>query len=80
MSNYQEGLCDGRLVGYHEGQEEGFRAGRETMQLEIAKRIKDLANNTPEILLHAGEMTAQELRTVKAVLNWLVYEIENRSP
>jgi hypothetical protein len=30
-----------------------------------------LSPTTPEILLAAGEMTAQELRTVRAVLNWL---------
>lgn len=33
-----------------------------------------------EILLHAGEMTAQERRTVQAVLTWIAAAIRGRKP
>lgn len=56
------------------GVENAFNTGRET-QAKIDKQILSLSNS--EILLMAGEMTAQELRTVRAVLNGLIFKIDN---
>jgi len=47
-------------VSYLKGKEIGYEVA--------AERIDQMANNMPEILLACGEMTAQERRTVLAVL------------
>src|SRR5437667_9760718 len=43
----------------------------------IANHIADKIESytTADILLHAGELTAQEMRTVKAIQKWWVAEI-----
>lgn len=43
-----------------------------------AKVAEDLASNTPQLLLHAGEMETQELLTSKAVLKLVASLIRAR--
>lgn len=43
-----------------------------------AKVAEDLASNTPQLLLHAGEMEPQELLTSKAVLKLVASLIRGR--
>ena len=45
----------------------------EASGMELAAKSLDVTN--AEIRLHAGEMTAQEMRTVTAILGWLQREI-----
>lgn len=49
----------------------------------VSKQMLELANflrNMPraEILLHLGEMTAQELRTARATLEWAAHLIDSK--
>lgn len=39
--------------------------------------IEDLAKNTAQLLLAAGEMTAQELRTARAVLGYAAFLVRS---
>jgi uncharacterized membrane protein YccC len=43
-----------------------------------ARHVEKLMSNMPEILLHLGEMTAQERRTCKALLLFLGHRIRDR--
>lgn len=43
-----------------------------------AKIAEDLASNTQQLLLHAGEMEPQEIRTTKAVLKFVAQLIRGR--
>jgi hypothetical protein len=54
----------------------GFEAGRADAFLEAAKMLE---MSQAAIRLHAGEMTAQEMRTVKAVLKWKAGEIRGKA-
>lgn len=49
--------------------EDGIKAG-------LAKAAKLLDISAATIRLHAGEMSAQEMRSVRAVLKWKKTEIE----
>lgn len=49
--------------------EDGVKAG-------LAKAAKLLSISADTIRLHAGEMSAQEMRSVRAVLQWKKAEIE----
>jgi hypothetical protein len=42
-----------------------------------AKIASDLAGNNQQIRLHMGELSAQELRSVKAILNFISQAIRN---
>lgn len=44
-----------------------------------ARHVEKLMGNMPEILLHLGEMTAQERRTCKALLMLLGERLRNRT-
>lgn len=65
-------VCEGcyhELVFRHEeAMEKAVLSERERCARVLERPMSD-------ILLHAGEMTAQERRTVKAVLRWLAAEI-----
>lgn len=55
--------------------------GRAEGSAEAREACAKLASPTmDEILLHAGEMTAQERRTVTAVLKWIAAAIRGRKP
>lgn len=49
-----------------------------TVEREACAKMLELSNS--ELLLMAGEMTKQELRTVKAVLTQRAWAIRNRQP
>jgi len=51
-----------------------YEAGRRDAFAEAAKALQ-VSPST--IRLHAGEITAQEMRTVRAVLKWKEYQIAN---
>jgi hypothetical protein len=50
------------------------------MRKEIGREIADMIEsyNEEQIKLSAGEMTAQEMRTVKAVQSWWVSAIRHK--
>jgi len=54
----------------------GFEAGRAAAFLEAADMLK---MSQATIRLHAGEMTAQEMRTVQAVLKWKAWEMREKA-
>lgn len=45
--------------------------------LEVARHLASLSAST--IRLHAGEMTASEMRAVRAVLQWQASELRQRA-
>ena len=68
---------DGRPVAFPSGvisKEPALAAEREA----CAKVAEDLASNTQQLLLHAGEMEHQELRTAKAVIKLVAALIRGR--
>ena len=42
--------------------------------------VEDLAGDMQAVLLAAGEMTAQERRTVRAVLKWAAFKVRGSGP
>lgn len=67
--------CDGKCASLHDGRpcSAGVHRVRTRAVLAIALAAaaeEDAAMTNGDLLLAAGEMTAGELRTVRAVLNW----------
>lgn len=52
----------------------------EDSNIDLERKVQDVKSvlkaSRAEILLHMGEMTAQELRTLKAGFNWALSKLE----
>lgn len=53
-----------------------YQAWSDATKAERERCLKVLNPSTQQLLLAAGEMSAQELRTVKAILKWMRHRIE----
>ncbi len=47
--------------------------------LQASDMIDKLKNSSQTIRLHAGELSANEMRAVKAVLNWVSWTIKEKA-
>lgn len=52
--------------------EEGYRAGKHDAQIEIDRLRTALNADDQTLRLHMGEMTAQEMRTLRAGFKWVL--------
>jgi len=52
----------------------GFKNGEQGMKAEIERLRAALNADAQTLRLHLGEMTAQEMRTVRAAFSWVLAE------